>query len=100
RRAPFSLLPKCRSFLALILMSSRSFDLLTQKMIKQPQYSTDKLQVENCELHQTSSTLQAFSPVQKENYAITEVITTVRAGEALLKTIEAQLRTENHALRE
>src|SRR5260370_24958542 len=114
-------------------MSSRSFNLLVQKMIKQQQYSTDRLRVENRELHQrfadlqtdevifievrgksfvvnassispasgqVSSTPQSFSPVQKVTDAITETLTTVRAETASLKTVEAQLRIENQALRE
>src|SRR5260370_6881548 len=114
-------------------MSSRSFNLLVQKMIKQQQYSTDRLRVENRELHQrvadletaedifievsgkrfalnaspispasaqVSSTPESFSPVQKVADAITETLTTVRGETASLKTVEAQLRIGNQALRE
>ncbi len=114
-------------------MSSRSFNLLVQKMIKQQQYSTDRLRVENRELHQrladlqtaedifievsgkrfalnaspispasaqVSSTPESFLPVQKVADAITETLTTVRGETASLKTVEAQLRIENQALRE
>jgi high-affinity iron transporter len=114
-------------------MSSRSFDLLAQKMVKQRQPSMNKLRVENRELHrrfadlqtgedifievsgkrfalnaspislasaQVSSTLQSFSPVEEVAQAITETLTTVRAETAPLKTVEAQLRIENLALRE
>jgi high-affinity iron transporter len=39
-------------------MSSRSFDLLARKMVKERQYNTDKLRVENYELRQQFADLQ------------------------------------------